>query len=395
MSKIIYIGPFLFPNGGAAARRILGNAKSFRDAGYEVVIASGQVEDGIEAYPHYSTYEGFEVVSLGERSAEHYPRLLKHMMYLNMGQKSIQWLDSLNSKPKAIVLYSGYSPYMMKLIPWCKKNGVEFVFDAVEWYEHPKSFLRGLFSPYQINIELALRFFIKKTNKAIVISSFLNSHYKKNNVDTLLIPPTIDLNNIKYLTNVDNNKLSIAYTGKPDDKDFFNNYLEAVFNVNENKHYVDFYFAGITISELLLYEACQKRNINSHNIPVFLKCYENVSHEKALNIVKNADFSVLMRPKKRFAQAGFPTKVVESLSLGTPVICNITSDLGDYIQDMQTGLVCEDYSVESLKVAIQKALKLNIEEKQQMRIKARKMAEVSFDYRLYVDRLKNFIEETK
>jgi glycosyltransferase involved in cell wall biosynthesis len=60
---------------------------------------------------------------------------------------------------------------------------------------------------------------------------------------------------------------------------------------------------------------------------------------------------------------------------------------------MQTGLVCEDYSVESLKAVIQKALKLNIEEKQQMRINARKMAESSFDYRLYVDRLQGFIEK--
>jgi glycosyltransferase involved in cell wall biosynthesis len=373
----------------------LGNAKSFKDAGYEVVIASGQVEDGIEAYPHYSTYEGFEVVSLGERSAEHYPRVLKHMMYLNMGQKSIQWLDSLKSKPKAIVLYSGYSPYMMKLIPWCKKNGVEFVFDAVEWYD-PKTKLQGLLSPYYWNIELALRYYSKKTPKAITISSFLQKHYSKQGAKTIKIPPTLDMNEIT--PNLEPNTssyLTIAYTGSPGHKDLFNNYLEAILQLESQDVRLRFVCAGMSKKQLISYDALKSRGIDIDHIPSVIDCKEIVPHKEAVDIVKYADFSILLRKKERFAQAGFPTKVVESLSLGTPVICNITSDLGDYIQDMQTGLVCEDYSVESLKVAIQKALKLNIEEKQQMRIKARKMAEVSFDYRLYVDRLKNFIEETK
>jgi glycosyltransferase involved in cell wall biosynthesis len=55
--------------------------------------------------------------------------------------------------------------------------------------------------------------------------------------------------------------------------------------------------------------------------------------------------------------------------------------------------VCDDYSVKSLKKALKKALKLDMSQKQQMRKNAREMAEKSFDYRLYVERLLDFIEK--
>lgn len=39
-----------------------------------------------------------------------------------------------------------------------------------------------------------------------------------------------------------------------------------------------------------------------------------------------------IREKTRKTMAGFPTKVVESMSLGTPVITTDASDLADYIK---------------------------------------------------------------
>ena len=39
--------------------------------------------------------------------------------------------------------------------------------------------------------------------------------------------------------------------------------------------------------------------------------------------------------------AGFPTKVVESLALGTPVITNLTSDLGFCVFDGRNGVILD------------------------------------------------------
>jgi len=100
---------------------------------------------------------------------------------------------------------------------------------------------------------------------------------------------------------------------------------------------------------------------------------------------------VLLRPPARYAQAGFPTKVVESLALGTPVICNLTSDLGNYIHDGAEGIVCADYQPEDLVAALERALALSVEQRAAMRAAARARAEAAFDYRQYAAPLADFL----
>ena len=79
-----------------------------------------------------------------------------------------------------------------------------------------------------------------------------------------------------------------------------------------------------------------------------------------IDLIKDADFVPLLRPQiVRYAQAGFPTKVPESLSLGTPIICNLTSDLGDFIRDESEGIICRDYSIDAFVEALENALTLS------------------------------------
>lgn len=392
-TKVIYVGPYAFPNGGAAARRILGNALSLRDAGCEVLIGTGELAEGAKEqdYPVESEYEGFRVVSLGERTAEKYPKILKHLIYFNMGVKTIAWLESLEEKPDVVILYSGYSPFMMRLIPWCKRHGIKFVFDAVEWYD-PKSFISGLLSPYQLNIELALHYYSKKTDAAIVISSYLQEHYDAKGCQTILIPPTLDTEKIEPNLKVpgDHHTLVVSYTGSPGD--LFDVYLEAVLRLHEQGEKILFRFAGIKTEQLLKYPALTERNIQE-SLPSILDCRGRTTHEEAIAITKMSDFSLLLRPPKRYAQAGFPTKIVESLTMGTPVIINITSDLGKYVHDGAEGLICDDYTPESLVIALKRAMALSTDEKMKMRQAARAQAEESFDCYRYSERLKGFMKK--
>ena len=158
--SIVIVGSFSFPSGGAAASRILGLSKSLCEAGYRVIIGSGQIENIAQEE------DIFEVVSLNERRYEHLPNLVKHLIYtFTAGKNTLAWLQRLNQKPKIVILYSGYSPYLLRLIPWCKKNQIDLIFDAVEWYQPSHMPGGGRFSPYRINIELAMRVLIKQLKK--------------------------------------------------------------------------------------------------------------------------------------------------------------------------------------------------------------------------------------
>lgn len=388
---IAYVGPVDFPNGGAAARRMLGNAQSLMAAGYQVHIGSGQLPSSPDEKAY--EYKGVTVHSLGERTAETYPKLIKHLMYITMGNKTKAWLENLSPKPDAVILYSGYSPYFMKLQPWCKQNKIPLIFDAVEWYEASHQLLGNL-SPYQLNIEYSMRYLSLKSKNTISISSYLDSYYKDNGCNSIIVPPTLDVKAITpNLQTVNNDKLTIGYTGTPGKKDLFNNYLEAILTFDPKGEHINFVVAGVNEDDLLKYPAITDRGFKS--LPSSITCLGFVSQDIAINLIKTADFSVLLRPQQRYANAGFPTKVVESLTMGTPVITNLTSDLGNYIHDYEEGIICDDHSAESLCIALRKAVQLDKEQLAAMRKKARKQAENSFDFRLYKNKFLSFIENAE
>ena len=167
--------------------------------------------------------------------------------------------------------------------------------------------------------------------------------------------------------------------------------VEALLQMDPEGHQVRLVVAGPKPEELLRSPALKR--LQSTSLPGCIKALGHLSHEGALDVVREADFTVLLRPPLRYAQAGFPTKVPESLAVGSPVICNITSDLGDYIQDGREGLICRNESVAAFMEAIERAIRLKPDQKESMRQAARSQAERSFDFRNYSEALDRFIQE--
>lgn len=384
---VAYLGPFSFPNGGAAARRILGNAKALRDGGYKVVIASGQLPENEQSDSFF--FEGFKVESIGERTAEDYPNALRYLSYFNMGSKTVNWLDKLKTKPGCIILYSGYSPYLKNLLPWCKANGVSLIFDAVEWYD-PKTVYHWLISPYHWNTELAMRYYIPRARNVISISRYLDNYYSRRSCQSVVVPPLVDLSlmpapEAPQTTDI----LRLSYTGTPGYKDLFNEYLEAILELDPDGTKIRFDIAGVSKKQLVNYPAFVKRGLTSGHSAFNAKGL--VPHSEAIDITKRSDFSLLLRKPLRFAMAGFPTKLVESLSLGTPLITNLTSDIGLYLENDKSSIICADSTVSSLRSGIDRALSLKVEDKISMRNQAALKAQ-QFDYRNYISNLSDLVK---
>ena len=386
-ARVVYVGPFLFPDGGAAARRILGNAQALIEAGCDVLVGSGQ---GIPSERLDEILQSrLQVESLGERTSEHLPVFLKRLAYSGMGRKTRNWLDGLSRRPDAVILYSGYTPYLLHLLPWSRRTGTPLIFDAVEWYD-PPNFIWGLLSPYQWNIEAAMRFLAPKVDGVIAISRYLENHFEGHGVRTVRIPPTLDTTVVAAGMPSSNERLVLSYAGNPGLKDLFDDYLETVLRLDREGRHVGLRVAGVPPGRLMQFPAIKKRGLTA--LPGCIDCVGPVSHDQALELVRGSDFSLLTRPRARNTEAGFPTKAVESLAVGTPVILNITSDLGEYIHDGEEGLVCPDQSLGSLMGAVERALSMTKGQRIEMRGAARRRAEASFDYRNYVEVLGAFIK---
>jgi glycosyltransferase involved in cell wall biosynthesis len=114
-------------------------------------------------------------------------------------------------------------------------------------------------------------------------------------------------------------------------------------------------------------------------------------HRQALAEVAKADFSIMLRPNARFAQAGFPTKLGESLACGVPVLGNLTGDVGLFLRDGREGILVPDCSPAAFAQGLRRALSLSPQERQAMRQAARRRAERDFDYHNYAAPLDEYV----
>jgi glycosyltransferase involved in cell wall biosynthesis len=131
----------------------------------------------------------------------------------------------------------------------------------------------------------------------------------------------------------------------------------------------------------------------ANRVPDFdgITCYGWLAREAALQIIAASDFTIILRPQERFANAGFPSKLVESLSLGVPVMANATSDIAEYLRDGRDGYLLSDATAGALEEAIERASQLTIEQRSQMRQQAHLRAHECFDYRSYAGVLAEFV----
>lgn len=357
---VAYVGPFPYPSGAAASRRVLGVAQSLVMGGFDVVIASGAGEAG-DAQPMLTEQEpGIRWCRLPERVAEHWPRPLRRARYAWMGRRTIEWLDAQPTRPTAVILYSGYTPYLQRLLPWCRRNGVRLIFDAVEWYE-PKTRLGYLASPYQWNIEWAMRRLVPKVDGVIAISSYLARHYAKQVKAISVVPPTS--RDIGQRQREVSPFLELAYAGSPGgNKDQLPVVLRAVRRLADEGAAIRLTIAGPTQAEV----AALLGVASLAGIP-WVRDLGRLSYEDARSAVAAADFSVLLREDRRLANAGFPTKFVESFASGTPVIANLTSDLGRHLRHGETGLVCLDCSEGAMLACLREAMTMTPDEMNRMR----------------------------
>jgi glycosyltransferase involved in cell wall biosynthesis len=373
---VVYVGPYGFPDGGAAARRIYGNVISLKNAGYDVVVTSGQMSDEADR-----EYNGIPVVSLNERRHERLPTILKHLMYFSAGNMTVKWLNSLDKKPRSIILYSGYSPYLFRLLPWAKKNDVKIIFDVVEWYD-PSSLTSRFFSPYYLNIELAMRHLIKRCDGLIVISEYLRKYYYSTMHNIILVPPTVDLVNIKPSDHhVYENPIKFVYAGTPGKKDALSSIIAAVLKADALGESVEFHIAGVPSDRLI--DFLPSTENASDLVGRVIKCHGILSHADTMTLVSVSDYSIILRSDKRSNHAGFPTKFVESMAVGTPVIANLTSDLGSYLKDGSNGFVCLNSDIDSLLEIIKRCSSYG--DRESMRLRARETAESYFSPERYSD----------
>jgi glycosyltransferase involved in cell wall biosynthesis len=389
---VAYVGPFKYPWGEAASRRVHGIAMSLVAGGRDVVVACGEQRPGVLSKEQTGVSGGGTLyrIGLGELPEPGQSVLAKaQRVYWEWGRRTVAWLDAQRRKPACVVVYGGNVQFMQRLRPWARVNRVPLVVDVVEWYS-PRQLQGGVLGPAHIGAKAALLYHYPRCAGVIAISSMLEAYYRNRGASVLRIPPTADVHatQVHRKQEPKDGRLRLIYTGTPGKKDLLDRIISAVNRVDPAGSSLELSILGPTSEEV-------GRMMGVERLPAAIKCLGRVPQAEVVDALQNSDFSVLIREPAKFAQAGFPTKFVESLSAGVPAIANLTSDIGLYMRDGFEGLVSEDHSVGALESSIARAARLSIEQRTAMSRHARTRAAGAFDYRSYVHPLVEFLDNVQ
>jgi glycosyltransferase involved in cell wall biosynthesis len=388
MSKgtILYIGGFELPDKNAAAHRVLSNGKILRELGYEVIFidTDRELEYGNSILKTKKTIQGFKCWSLP------YPASKKEWIhYLSNIEFSTKIFDQINDV-KAVVAYNYPAAALIALKSYCGKKGIKVIADCTEWYS-----TKGTNIIFKIikgfDSFLRMRIIQKKLDGVIVISRYLENYYRKSH-SIIRIPPLVDLTEEKWETTgqkIDDNIIRFVYAGSPGkNKDKLNLLIESLFKLENYNNYT-FHIVGIT-KEQYIYDYMEHKGMLD-NLGERVRFLGRLSHKESIKYLKMSDFSIFIRENTRLNKAGFPTKFVESISCGIPVITTKTSDLESYIVDGENGYFVDfNGSTSCSTEVLKKILELDNEEIKIMKNNCVKSE--NFHYKNYVKQTKKFIE---
>ena len=127
----------------------------------------------------------------------------------------------------------------------------------------------------------------------------------------------------------------------------------------------------------------------------YINIFGRIPQDEVESKLREADFSIFTRPIRKSSDAGFPTKLAESMSVGTPVITNNTGDISMYLHNGKNGYITFENSKEAIYDIFNTVVHMNKNELMEMRKQARYTAMNSFSYEKYKDGLLELISEAK
>lgn len=381
--NILFVTSEKYPAMAAGAIRLHTFARLCREAGHNVyVIGNGQSTGFGER-----EFEGVPYVSLRAAGNSFFARLrtlLFFTTYVRRAMKRLPWrFDCVFLEGD--MYFTGR--YFRKL---AAGTPLKLVWDRTEWYSR-EEFRSGRLSPFYIINNLINRHLLGKGFSAIAISSYLEREFSGRGIPTLRIPIIFFPGAIGGDKLLATDKVVFSYAGSPGGKDMLKAMLEgfAMLSADELRR-TEIRIIGPSRSSLT--DALGVSAACLDKLEGALRVTGRLPHGEVVELLRTTDFTMLLRPPRmRYAMAGLPSKVIESLFGATPVISNLSSDLGEFLTDGGNSIIVPDASAEAFASALGRALRLSHTERLELCRNARQTAEELFDAEKYADKLHSFM----
>lgn len=397
---IVYIGDFDFRNENVQSHLVKNNGKVLKKIGYDISFIGINREctelsdDEFNKKKIYNVGDYFELPNTLN---------LKGIFKYNIiCSKILTLLEKIASERtiEYVITYQAptYSAVLKKIITWCANNQIKYIVNCADL---PIFSMQPIIKRMVMSINWKYMHYVNKkySDGIIAVSTFVEKFYFKENRKSIVIPPLFDQKDI--LCQKQNNEESVPiflYAGCPfatknhkiktsSMKDRLDYIIDLFAELDKKR--VDFQFIIIGISKAD-YLKCVPRHKETLKFTHKIEFRGRENHNETMRQVALADFTINYRDKSRMTEAGMSTKIVESISVGTPVIINNTSDTFKYLEEGITGFELKNnFNADTKK--IYELCQLSKEQREKLKCKCYKSR--IFDIETYVTRFENFLKD--
>lgn len=351
---ILYVGGFEFPDKNAAAQRVMANAEIFAGLGYDTVFL------GIDKSLKFSDVDHVvkNIFNGHVCNSGPYPKSskewIKYLSDISVFKQVIEELERVD----AVICYNYPAAAFYKIIRYCQQRKIKVIADSTEWYSSYEGSLAFKIIKYLDNA-FRIKIMNRITDGLIVSSGFLNRYYKRDN--KAVIPTLLSRKNDLPPYYGDSEVTKLIYGGVPfrlgtrlndrsSAKDRLDKAIELLFEMHKRDVNFCFDIYGVTKEQYLEVLPDDASMLEALSKKVFF--HGRCAASELKEIIRHADFSILLRDVNVTSMAGFPTKFTESVNCGIPVITTKTSDLPQYLDEGVNGFFIGDgdgeYDVDKL-----------------------------------------------
>ena len=396
MSKgtIIYIGGFELPDRNAAAHRVLANGKILRELGYEVVFMGVDSARSVGAELLRHDFFGFESWSVP------YPAggvaWLKYILGLSTILKFLQ--KSRPAKIVGVICYNYPAVAQGRIRLLCQRAGMKMIADATEWYDASAGSLIHRAIKF-LDTSLRMHIIHRLADGVITTSKYLTAFYDRRGKATVELPTLFDADKFQSPSpREDIARKYFIYVGSPFDAGRVN---KARSNLKERLDVcIEVFYQLYTAGEDFCFEIYGiGADDYLHVFPEHASMLQEMAqctafkgrqpNQLVLKRIAECDFSIFFRDETRVTLAGFPSKLAESISCGTPVVSNKMVSLENHAQSEGLFLSSRGEELALVKqVMTYSSAEINA-------IKQRAYHSRTFDYRNYVTKVSEFLAEVE
>lgn len=386
-NNILYIGDFKFSLMNAEFELVLGNGYLLKELGYSVIFV-GNDQNKITLDNEFIEYDEFKIYNLDyKKNSSDVKKIFKlHKQLINI-------IDIY--KPSMIICYGSLSLsiHLLLIKNYCKKKNIKFVVNCVDL---PLINNGNTLSRFVRKIDRKIRNIIYRNSDGLIAVSDYICKKIKNKHQSIVLPPIRKYISNDYSIN-DNNWNSFMYAGFPFPldgrqinpgcyKDRLDVAIEIFSRLEQKNINFQFDIYGITKDEYLRAIPSQDQIVSDSKC---IRFHGRIEKTQCDREIVNHSFMVLLRDENRTSLAGFSTKIVDSISLGTPVILNPIGDVKKYLIDGYNSLFISNISKD---IAVSEFEKIVTMPKSEIEVlKENCIKDKTFYYLKYKRTLENFV----